>query len=141
MRRQVGPRTSALRAAAAADDIARFVRWLGEDRVLVAGANQPAVAAQSRDRAVVQRSGQLMYELSLTYPSISGRAGMGLVTRFDVTADGLPFIGPHRNFRGTCSRSGMAGTAPPPRGWQPGSCCGNSRGPPRAMISSVSPGT
>ena len=99
VRRQVGPRTSALRAAAAADGVPRFVRWLGEDRVLVAGADQPAVPAQSRDRAIVQRTGQLMYELSLTYPAISGTAPeWGWSFRFDETADGLPYIGTHRNF-------------------------------------------
>ena len=98
-RRQVGPRTTALRAAAAADDAPRFVRWLGEDRVLVSGADQPAVPAQLRDRAVVQRTGQLMYELSLTYPAISGTAPeWGWSFRFDETVDGLPYIGAHRNF-------------------------------------------
>jgi glycine/D-amino acid oxidase-like deaminating enzyme len=99
VRRQVGPRTSALRVAGAADDVPRFVRWLGEDRVLVAGADQPAVTAQSRDRAIVQRTGQLMYELSLTYPAISGTVPeWGWSFRFDETADGLPYIGTHRNF-------------------------------------------
>ena len=96
VRRQVGPRTTALRAAAA---VPRFVRWLGEDRVLVAGGDQPAVPAQSRERAIVQRTGQLMYELSLTYPAISGTAPeWGWSFRFDETADGLPYIGAHRNF-------------------------------------------
>ena len=99
VRRQVGPRTSALRAAGAADDVPRFVRWLGEDRVLVAGADQPAVPAQLRDRAIVQRTGQLMYELSLIYPAISGTAPeWGWSFRFDETVDGLPYIGAHRNF-------------------------------------------
>ena len=96
VRRQVGPRTSALRAEA---DVPRFVRWLGEDRVLVAGADQPAVPVQSRDRAIVQRTGQLMYELSLTYPAISGTAPeWGWSFRFDETVDGFPYIGAHRNF-------------------------------------------
>jgi glycine/D-amino acid oxidase-like deaminating enzyme len=96
VRRQVGPRTTALRAEAA---VPRFVRWLGEDRVLVAGADQPAVPAQSRDRAIVQRTGQLMYELSLTYPAISGTAPeWGWSFRYDETVDGLPYIGAHRNF-------------------------------------------
>ena len=76
-----------------------LVRWLGEDRVLMAGADQPAVAAQSRDRAIVQRTGQLMYELSLPYPAISGTAPeWGWSFRFDETVDGLPYIGTHRNF-------------------------------------------
>ena len=75
------------------------MRWLGEDRVLVAGGDQPAVPAQSRERAIVQRTGQLMYQLSLTYPAISGTAPeWGWSFRFDETADGLPYIGAHRNF-------------------------------------------
>ena len=96
VRRQVGPRTSALRTAA---DVPRFVRWLGEDRVLVAGADQPSVPAAVARSAIVQRTGQLMYQLSLTYPAISGTAPeWGWSFRFDETADGLPYIGAHRNF-------------------------------------------
>jgi glycine/D-amino acid oxidase-like deaminating enzyme len=96
VRRQVGSRKSALRIDG---DVPRFVRWLGEDRVFVSGADQPAVPAQSRDRAIVQRTGQLMYELSLTYPAISGTpAEWGWSFRFDDTVDGLPYIGTHRNF-------------------------------------------
>jgi glycine/D-amino acid oxidase-like deaminating enzyme len=99
VRRQVGRRTSALRVGAVQDDVPRFVRWLGEDRVLVAGGDQPALAAQSRERAVVQRTGQLMYELTLTYPAISGTPPeWGWSFRFDETADGIPYIGTHRNF-------------------------------------------
>jgi glycine/D-amino acid oxidase-like deaminating enzyme len=100
VRRQVGPRTSALRVEDRAEnDVPRFVRWLGEDRVLVAGADQPSVATQSQERAIVQRTGQLMYELSLTYPAISGTAPeWGWSFRFDETMDGIPYIGTHRNF-------------------------------------------
>ena len=104
VRRQVGPRTSALRVDGrvgdrAEGDVPRFVRWLGEDRVLVAGADQPSVPAQSRERAIVQRTGQLMYELSLTYSAISGTAPeWGWSFRFDETVDGIPYIGTHRNF-------------------------------------------
>jgi glycine/D-amino acid oxidase-like deaminating enzyme len=100
VRRQVGPRTSALRVEGRVEnDVPRFVRWLGEDRVLVAGGDQRSVPAQSRERAIVQRSGQLMYELSLTYPAISGTAPeWGWSFRFDETVDGIPYIGTHRNF-------------------------------------------
>ena len=95
VRRQVGPRTAAIRVAGAE----RIVRWLAGDRVLVAGADQSPVPRQSRERTVVQRTGQLMYELSLTYPAVSGTPPeWGWSFRFDDTADGLPFIGTHRNF-------------------------------------------
>jgi glycine/D-amino acid oxidase-like deaminating enzyme len=51
------------------------------------------------DRVLVQRTGQLMYELSLRYPVISGLpARWSWVTRLVTTADGLPWIGPHRNY-------------------------------------------
>ena len=47
----------------------------------------------------MQRTGQLMYELSTLYPSISGLqpdyAWHGEVV---ATPDGLPLIGPHRHF-------------------------------------------
>lgn len=104
VRRQVGPRTSALRVEGRVENpvehhLPRFVRWLGEERVLVAGGDQPSVPAQSRERAIVQRTGQLMYELSLMYPAISGTAPeWGWSFRFDETVDGIPYIGTHRNF-------------------------------------------
>ena len=96
VRREIGTRANALRLDAGA---AQYVRWLGDGRVLVAGADQPAVAARLRDRAVIQRTGQLMYELSLLYPAISGTpAEWGWSSGFDDTVDGLPYIGTHRNF-------------------------------------------
>ena len=96
VRREVGSRTNALRLDEGA---ARYVRWLGDGRVLVAGAEQPAMPVRLRDRAVIQRTGQLMYELSLLYPEISGTpAEWGWSSGFDDTVDGLPYIGTHRNF-------------------------------------------
>jgi glycine/D-amino acid oxidase-like deaminating enzyme len=48
---------------------------------------------------IVQRTGQLMYELSTIYPEISGiRPAYGWEAAYGRTAEGLPFIGPHRNF-------------------------------------------
>ena len=47
----------------------------------------------------MQRTGQLMYELSTIYPDISGiLPEYGWEAVYGRTADGLPFIGPHRNF-------------------------------------------
>ena len=40
--------------------------------MLFAGADQPPVPPRARDKMLVQRSGQLMYELSTLYPAISG---------------------------------------------------------------------
>ena len=40
-----------------------------------------------------------MYELSTVYPPVSGaRAEWAWATALDDTVDGLPYIGPHRNF-------------------------------------------
>ena len=98
MRRGVGQRTSTLMED---DDPARTVRWLKDDRVMIAGGDQPSQPPRVRERAMIQRTGQLMYELSLIYPGVSGIApafawDAPLVT----TADGAPFIGPHRNLPG-----------------------------------------
>ena len=75
------------------------VRWVDGDRVLVSGADGPLVPERSREKVIVQRTGQLMYELSTLYPEISGLApANGWHAVYGATADGLPFIGPHRNF-------------------------------------------
>jgi glycine/D-amino acid oxidase-like deaminating enzyme len=96
VRREVGARNTVLRERASSP---RFVRWLKEDRVMIAGDAQDPMSGRARDQAVVQRTGQLMYELSLMYPAISGtRPAWGWSSAFDETVDGLPYIGPHRNF-------------------------------------------
>ena len=47
----------------------------------------------------MQRTAQLMYELSVRYPVISGlRAQWGWTVPVVTAADGLPWIGPHRNY-------------------------------------------
>ena len=96
VRRQVGRRVAAVEDFAAP---ARLVRWLQEDRVMIRGGRQPEVPLRLRDRALTQRTGQLMYELSLLYPAISGLHPMSAWASNDYeTVDGMPFIGPHRNF-------------------------------------------
>ena len=47
----------------------------------------------------MQRTGQLMYELSTLYPEISGiRPDYGWAADYARTAEGLPYLGPHRNY-------------------------------------------
>jgi glycine/D-amino acid oxidase-like deaminating enzyme len=76
-----------------------LVRWVGDDRVLVAGATSEQPPDRLRDKAIVQRTGQLMYELSTIYPDISGiMPAYGWDAPYSRTEDGLPFIGPHRNY-------------------------------------------
>jgi glycine/D-amino acid oxidase-like deaminating enzyme len=96
VRRELGDRGTALRDAAAPP---HFLRWLKDDRALFMGADQPPVPSRTRDKVLLQRTGQLMYELSVIYPAISGaQAEWSWDVAHDGTVDGLPFIGLHRNF-------------------------------------------
>lgn len=96
MRREAGKRAALVGEFA---DDARWLRWLKDDRAMFAGAASAPIAARLVDRALVQRTGQLMYELSLRYPIISGLpARWSWLTRVTTTSDGLPWIGPHRNY-------------------------------------------
>ena len=95
LRRHVGKRAAVL------EDVrdSRIIRWLPDHSILIQGGRQPAVPERLRDRAVTQRTGQLMYELSLLYPEISGLPAADAWDAVDHdTADGLPFLGSHRNF-------------------------------------------
>jgi glycine/D-amino acid oxidase-like deaminating enzyme len=95
IRQQMGSRESVLRDTAAPPHL---VRWV-DDRVLTAGADADTPALRLRDKVVVQRTGQLMYELSTLYPDISGvQPAFGWAADYARTADGLPNFGPHRNF-------------------------------------------
>lgn len=96
VRRDVGRRAAALRDTEVPPHL---LRWLRDDRVLFSGADQPEVAPRARDRALVQRTGQLMYELSKVYPSVSGVQPEWAwdFTHYE-TVDRLPFMGLHRNF-------------------------------------------
>jgi glycine/D-amino acid oxidase-like deaminating enzyme len=96
VRRELGRRSAALRDSAEPPHI---LRWLKDDRALFIGADQAPVAARARDKVLVQRSGQLMYELSTVYPAISGAMPEWTWDlTHDTTVDGLPFVGRHRNF-------------------------------------------
>lgn len=96
VRRQVGGRKAALQQAASPT---RLVRWVDGNRALVLGGPQPDVPVRVRERVRMQRTAQLMYELSLLYPPISGlQAAWAWAAPDYETVDGLPFVGPHRNF-------------------------------------------
>jgi len=96
VRRELGSRAAALRDSAEPPHV---LRWLKDDRALFIGADQAPVAARARDKVLVQRSGQLMYELSTLYPAISGAMPeWAWDLTHDSTVDGLPFVGRHRNF-------------------------------------------
>jgi glycine/D-amino acid oxidase-like deaminating enzyme len=74
------------------------VRWMSDDRILIGGAEQAETPERKRLPVLMQRTGQLMYELLTMFPMISGlmpEYGWELVS--GETADGLMYIGPHRN--------------------------------------------
>ena len=76
-----------------------YLRWMRDDRIIFGGADQPPPHRLRREKTLVQRTGQLMYELSVLYPVISGVQPDYAWTGPSVgTADGLPYVGPHRNY-------------------------------------------
>ena len=96
VRNQLGRRDAVVRDSASPPHL---VRWVGDDRLLVCGADTQALPPRQRDNIVVQRTGQLMYELSTLYPDISGALpAYGWAADYARTDNGLPAIGPHRNF-------------------------------------------
>jgi len=96
VRREVGKRAAALRDTASPPHI---LRWLKDDRVLFSGADQRAVPAKQRDKLLIANANELMYELTTLYPAISGvRPEFGWDFVHYGSPDGLPVIGPHRNF-------------------------------------------
>jgi glycine/D-amino acid oxidase-like deaminating enzyme len=96
IRREVGSRQAVLEDTA---EPPHLVRWLRDDRVLVEGGAHDPVPVRLQPQTLVQRTAQLMYELSLLYPAISGTpAGWGWSRTLQETVDGLPYVGTHRNF-------------------------------------------
>jgi glycine/D-amino acid oxidase-like deaminating enzyme len=96
VRREVGKRAAALRDTAIPPHL---LRWLGDDRVLFGGADHAPAGARLREKLLVQHANELMYELTTIYPAISGLQAewaWDLVTYG--SPDGLPVVGPHRNF-------------------------------------------
>jgi glycine/D-amino acid oxidase-like deaminating enzyme len=77
----------------------RWLRWIPGQRAMFGGIAAPEPAPALRKQAIVQRANQLMYELSLRYPEISGLPpAAGWDVPIVSTADGLPWIGAHRNY-------------------------------------------
>ncbi|MSO46072.1 MAG: FAD-binding oxidoreductase [Acidobacteria bacterium] len=75
------------------------IRWTSGDRLLVGGADQNETTLKTRPAVLVQRTGQLMYELLRTYPAISGlRPEYGWEAAYGEASDGLMYIGAHRNY-------------------------------------------
>lgn len=76
-----------------------LVRLKDDGRLIIAGADHARPAARATAKVVVQRTGQLMYELSRLFPVISGvMPAYGWNVPVAVTADEAMFAGPHRNY-------------------------------------------
>jgi glycine/D-amino acid oxidase-like deaminating enzyme len=96
LRRALGSRDYLVRDVA---DPPHRIAWVDDERLLVSGADSDPVPPRIRDQVLVQRTGQLMYELSVLYPDISGlQPAYGWDAPYGTTATGLPVIGPHRNY-------------------------------------------
>lgn len=76
---------------------AHILRRTTDDRLLGMGADQARLPPRANQKAVVQRTGQLMYEVSRLYPALSGvKPEYGWSVPVSAPSDGLPVIGPHR---------------------------------------------
>ena len=95
IRREMTPQSLVLRDTASPD---HWLRWVG-NRVMFLGADQIKVPDRVKDKAVVQRAMQLMYELSVLRSAISGTMPeYAWDVEYSRTADGVPYFGPHRNY-------------------------------------------
>ncbi len=96
VRKEVGPRRSIVCDVEAPPHV---IRWTTDHRVMVTGADQPRTPARGQQKMDVQRTGQLMYELTRLYPAISGvQPAYGWSLPQAWSADGALYAGPHRNF-------------------------------------------
>ena len=95
VRKEMTPPAVILREMVAPD---HWLHWIG-NRVAFAGADQPSPPERTRERTLFQRTGQLMYELSVLRPAISGlMPEYSWTVEWSKTIDGVPYYGPHRNY-------------------------------------------
>ena len=96
VRRQLGDQAVVLTDARTP---AHRIRWAAGDRLMIGGADQNETPQRVRGAVLVQRTGQLMYQLLTMYPAISGlQPEFGWDAPYGVPADGLMYIGAHRNY-------------------------------------------
>jgi glycine/D-amino acid oxidase-like deaminating enzyme len=96
LRRRFG---SVARLLTDTDALPHLVRWTADGQLVVAGADQARPAARRNEKTLLQRTGQLMYELSRLYPDISGVVPThGWELPIATTMDGAMYAGPHRNY-------------------------------------------
>ena len=89
VRREMTPPGLILRDTASPD---HWLHWVG-NRVLFSGADQASVPDRAKERAIVQRTGQLMYELSVMRSAISGAMPeYPWDVEYSRTIDGVPVL-------------------------------------------------
>lgn len=96
VRAELGPRAAILRDT----DVPPHHLWFTADnRVIFAGGDQKRQPDRLREKTLVQRTGELMYELTRLYPGISGAQPVyGWDVPLAHPVDGVLYAGPHRNF-------------------------------------------
>lgn len=96
VRKEIGPRGILLRDT----DAPSHHLWLTADhRAVFAGGDQKRQPDRLRDKTLVQRANELMYELTKLYPAISGvMPEYGWDVPMTHAIDGALYAGSHRNF-------------------------------------------
>jgi glycine/D-amino acid oxidase-like deaminating enzyme len=96
VRRQVGVPAATVRDS---HDPPHRIRWTDDHRALVVGAEQAEAPARKRDGLLRHWTFELMYEFLKMYPAIAGlQPEYAWRLSAGVARDGLPYIGPHRNY-------------------------------------------
>ncbi len=96
VRAELGQRTAVLTDT---DAPPHHLWFTADHRALFAGTDQKRPPDRLREKTLVQRTGQLMYELSRMYPAISGATpAYGWDVPLAHPVDGVLYAGSHRNF-------------------------------------------
>ncbi len=96
VRAELGPRAAMLRDT---DTPPHHLWFTADNRVIFAGGDQKRQPDRLREKTLVQRTGELMYELTRLYPAISGaQPAYGWDVPLAHPVDGVLYAGPHRNF-------------------------------------------
>jgi glycine/D-amino acid oxidase-like deaminating enzyme len=96
VRAELGQRTSVVTDS---ETPPHHLWFTSDNRALFAGADQKRPPDRLRDKTLVQRTGQLMYELTRLYPAISGAMpDYGWEVPLAHPIDGVLYAGSHRNF-------------------------------------------
>ena len=96
VRKELGQRTTMLRDT---ETPSHHLWFTADHRALFAGGDQKRQPDRLREKTLVQRTGELMYELTRLYPAISGTMPQyGWDVPLAHAVDGALYAGSHRNF-------------------------------------------